>query len=311
LIEFALQIRGRYSEVLSAALWADEIGLAAFALPDHYLGAADDVSDPGWDHFVQLAGLARDTNTIALVDLVSPVTFRHPAVHAKMALTVSDMAKRDGRQRFTLGLGAGWLTEEHTLFGIPFPARGPRFEMLEEQLAYLSALRRRDSFEGAYYRLQEFDHQPTFDVPLLVGGTGSSKTPDLAGRYCDEFNLFPKTRDDLKERIERCHGAAEKAGRDPKDIRLSFVASPVAGVDEPTYRRVLEEAATEYKREPEVLEERLTARGTPFGTPDRIKARLDQLEELGISRLYLQAGTTDLQELEMRIRPYLEASGSR
>jgi alkanesulfonate monooxygenase SsuD/methylene tetrahydromethanopterin reductase-like flavin-dependent oxidoreductase (luciferase family) len=92
---------------------------------------------------------------------------------------------------------------------------------------------------------------------------------------------------------------------------LSFVASPVAGVDEPTYRRVLEEAATEYKREPEVLEERLTARGTPFGTPDRIKARLDQLEELGISRLYLQAGTTDLQELEMRIRPYLEASGSR
>jgi alkanesulfonate monooxygenase SsuD/methylene tetrahydromethanopterin reductase-like flavin-dependent oxidoreductase (luciferase family) len=304
-MEIGLQVRGQYSEVLAATLWAEKTGLAAFALPDHYLGSADDVSAPAWDHFVHLAGLARDTNTIALVDLVSPVTFRHPAVHAKMALTVSDMAMRDGRRRFTLGLGAGWMTEEHSLFGIPFPARGPRFEMLEEQLGYLNALRKGESFEGGYYRLQEFDHQPTFDVPLLVGGTGSSKTPDLAGRYCDEFNLFPKPGDDLKERIERCQRAAEKAGRSPNDIRLSFVASPVAGVDEATYRRVLEEAAANSDREPDVLEERLEARGTPFGTPERIKARLAELEALGISRLYLQAGTTNLDELETRIRPYL------
>jgi alkanesulfonate monooxygenase SsuD/methylene tetrahydromethanopterin reductase-like flavin-dependent oxidoreductase (luciferase family) len=177
--------------------------------------------------------------------------------------------------------------------------------MLEEQLGYLNALRKGESFEGGYYRLQEFDHQPTFDVPLLVGGTGSSKTPHLAGRYCDEFNLFPKPGDDLKERIERCQRAAEKAGRSPNDIRLSFVASPVAGVDEATYRRVLEEAAANSNREPDALEERLEARGTPFGTPERIKARLAELEALGISRLYLQAGTTNLDELETRIRPYL------
>lgn len=304
-MEIGLQVRGQYSEVLSAALWAEKIGLAAFALPDHYLGSAEDISAPAWDHFVHLAGLARDTDTITLVDLVSPVTFRHPAVHAKMAVTVSDMAKRDGRRRFTLGLGAGWLTEEHTLFGIPFPARGSRFEMLEEQLAYLCALRKGESFEGGYYRLHEFDHHPPFDVPLLVGGTGSRKTPDLAGRYCDEFNLFPKPGDDLKQRIERCQRAAAKAGRDPNDIRLSFVASPVAGVDEATYRHVLDEAATTFEREPDVLEERLEARGAPFGTPDRIKARLGELEDLGISRLYLQAGTTNLEELEKRIRPYL------
>jgi alkanesulfonate monooxygenase SsuD/methylene tetrahydromethanopterin reductase-like flavin-dependent oxidoreductase (luciferase family) len=310
-MEIGLQVRGAYSEVLRAALWAEKTGLAAIALPDHYLGSSDDHSAPAWDHFVHLAGLARDTETIELVDLVSPVTFRHPAVHAKMAVTVSDMSKRNNRSRFTFGLGAGWLVEEHTLFGIPFPPRSPRFEMLEEQLAYLSALRRGESFEGGYYRLQEFDHHPTFDVPLLVGGSGAIKTPDLAGRYCDEFNLFPKPDDDLEERIERCHQAAEKADRDPTAIKLSFVATPIAGVDTPTYRRVLETAGREFDREPEVLEERLAARGTPFGTPDRIKIRFLELEKLGISRLYLQAGTTDLQELEMRIRPYLEASGSR
>jgi alkanesulfonate monooxygenase SsuD/methylene tetrahydromethanopterin reductase-like flavin-dependent oxidoreductase (luciferase family) len=284
------------------------MGLTAFALPDHYLGSSEDQSAPAWDHFVHMAGLARETETIELVDLVSPVTFRHPAVHAKMAVTVSDMSKRNGRARFTLGLGAGWLVEEHSLFGIPFPARSPRFEMLEEQFAYLRALCNGESFEGDYYRLQQFDHHPAFDVPLLVGGTGAHKTPELAGRFCDEFNLFPKPDDDLKERIARCHRAAEKADRDSDGIKLSFVATPIAGVDDPIYRRVLEAAATEYKREPEVLEERLTARGTPFGTPDRIKARLDQLEQLGISRLYLQAGTTDLEELETRIRPYLQAS---
>lgn len=310
-MEIALQIRGSYSEALSAALWAEKAGLAAFALPDHYLGSSEDHAAPAWDHFVHLAGLARDTDKIELVDLVSPVTFRHPAVHAKMAITVSDMSKRNGRSRFTFGLGAGWLVEEHTLFGIPFPARSPRFEMLEEQLAYLSALRSRESFEGGYYRLQEFDHHPPFEVPLLVGGSGATKTPALAGRYCDEFNLFPKPEDDLEKRIARCHRAAEMAGRDPQAIKLSFVATPIAGVDEPTYRRVLEAAAVEYDREPQALEERLAARGTPFGTPDRIKDRFLELESLGISRLYLQAGTTDLVQLEARIRPYLEASGSQ
>ena len=277
-------------------------------MPDHYLGSSEDHAAPAWDHFVHLAGLARETETIELVDLVSPVTFRHPAVHAKMAITVSDMSKRNGRSRFTLGLGAGWLVEEHSLFGIPFPDRGPRFEMLEEQFGYLRALRIGQSFEGDFYRLREFDHHPSFDVPLLVGGTGALKTPDLAGRFCDEFNLFPKPDDDLKERIARCHRAAEKADRDPAAIKLSFVATPIAGVDAPTYRQVLAAAATEYDREPDVLEERLTARGTPFGTPGRIRTRLDQLEGLGISRLYLQAGTTDLEELETRIRPYLQAS---
>lgn len=310
-MEIALQVRAQYSEVLTAARWAEKAGLVAFAMPDHYLGSFEDRSAPAWDHLVHLAGLARETETIELVDLVSPVTFRHPAVHAKMAVTVSDMSTRNGRPRFTLGLGAGWLVEEHTLFGIPFPDRSPRFEMLEEQLAYLSALRRGESFEGDYYRLQEFDHQPVFDVPLLVGGAGAHKTPDLAGRYGDEFNLFSKPGDDLEARIERCHRAAERDGRNPNDIKLSFVATPIAGVDEPTYRRVLEAAAVEYEREPEVLEERLQARGTPFGTPERIQARLLELEGLGITRLYLQAGTTDLDELETTIRPYLIASRGR
>lgn len=135
-MEIGLQTRAAYRELLQAARWAEDRGLAAFAVPDHYLGAANDPTFPAWDHVVHLARLARETSRIQLVDLVSPVTFRYPAVHARMAATIHDMAGG----RFTLGLGTGWMTEEHELFGFDFPSQRRRFAMLEEQLAYQEAL---------------------------------------------------------------------------------------------------------------------------------------------------------------------------
>jgi alkanesulfonate monooxygenase SsuD/methylene tetrahydromethanopterin reductase-like flavin-dependent oxidoreductase (luciferase family) len=300
-LEIALQTRGRYDEVLGAARWAEERGLAAFAVPDHYLGSTDDFAAPGWDHLVQMAGLARETSTIQLVDLLSPVTFRHPAVGAKMASTIDDMSGR----RFTFGLGTGWLVEEHTLFGIDFPSERIRFEMLEEQLGYLQALGRHEAFSGKHYRLEAFAAAPAFQVRMLTGGTGGEKTPSLAGRYCNELNLFPRAPDDLAKRIAVCREAARDAGRDPNEVKLSFTAVPVAGFDDSSYQAARARAAAEYNRTPEVLEDRLMARGAPFGTAARVRERLDELEELGIYRLYLQAGTTDPEELERQIGPYL------
>lgn len=300
-MQIALQTRGEYEGVLRAARWAEHQGLAAFALPDHYLGSPTDPSAPAWDHLVHLAGLARDTATIELVDLVSPVTFRHPAVHAKMATTIYDMAGG----RFTFGLGTGWMDEEHILFGFDFPSQRTRFELLEEQLAYLQALSRGAGFSGKHYSLQAFDAAPRLAVPLLVGGTGPRRTPELAGKYADELNLFPRSADDIAPRIEACARAARAAGRDPGDIRLSFTCLPVAGPDEDSYRDALRETATEYKRAPDELEQRLAARGVPFGTPDRIKTRLAELEQLGITRLYLQAATNDPVELAPIVTPYL------
>jgi len=300
-VEICLQVRGDYAGVLQAARWAESNGLAAFALPDHYLASPTDTNAAAWDHVVHLAGLARETRTIELVDLVSPVTFRHPAVAAKMAATIYDMAAG----RFLFGLGTGWLEEEHSLFGIDFPSQSARFDLLEEQLAYLAALGRGESFAGNHYRLEGFESAPRFAVPLVIGGTGGRRTPELAGRFCRELNLFPRSGDDLAPRIEVCRQAAKAAGRDPDEVRLSFTCLPVAGEDDAAYRRALEKTAREYDRTPSVTEERLAARGVPFGTPTRIKARLDELEALGITRLYLQAGTNDPAELEPVVAPYL------
>ncbi|MEX0698511.1 MAG: LLM class flavin-dependent oxidoreductase, partial [Acidimicrobiia bacterium] len=98
-MDVALQLRGSYAEVLGAARWAEAEGLVALAMPDHYL-AGTDPTLPAYDHLVQFAGLARETNHIELVNLVSPVTFRHPAVYAKMAVTLAEMSDN----RFVLGL---------------------------------------------------------------------------------------------------------------------------------------------------------------------------------------------------------------
>lgn len=86
---------------------------------------------------------------------------------------------------------------------------------------------------------------------------------------------------------------------------MSFTAIPVAETSEAAFQEALVAAAKDYDRTPEMLAERMLARGTPFGTPEKIRSRLAKLEILGISRLYLQARTTDPAELEARIAPYL------
>jgi alkanesulfonate monooxygenase SsuD/methylene tetrahydromethanopterin reductase-like flavin-dependent oxidoreductase (luciferase family) len=299
--DIAIQVRGSYREVLTAARWAESFGLGGLALPDHYLSSGTALEEPAWDNLIQLAGLARETKRIELVDLVSPVTFRHPAVYAKTAVTISDMSDN----RFWLGLGTGWMEEEHQLFGFDFPDTSERFLMLEEALGYLDALAHGIGFEGPHYRLESFASAPAFETPIVVGGSGLSKTPALAGHFAREFNIFPSTAGDIAERIELCLQTATLRGRSPSDIRLSFACIPAAGMDEAGYRKVLAKHATRLGREPDQLEGRLAHRGIPHGTREQVIDQVTGLADLGITRLYLQCGTPDPTQLEKLVEPYL------
>ncbi len=295
-MRFALQSGGSsYQDILTWARFAERRGLDAFAIPDHYLrggpvGAA-------LDALVVLGGLARETSTIELVLLVSPVTFRHPAVLAKTAATLADMS--DGR--FTLGVGTGWLEREHTLFGFDFPERSVRFAMMEEALGYLRAAFANPpvSFSGQYFQFEEFDMQPRPELRIVVGGTGTHRTPTLAGRYADELNAYPAQPDAFAAKVSRAHEAAVSAGRDPAGLTISSSGFFIAGDTEAEYLDKLAEYAAESGTTVEDLKESMRVRNSPHGTWDQVRKMLGGLEQAGMQRFFIQTFRDDEKDVEL------------
>ena len=277
--------------MLAAARWAEERGLAAFALPDHYLMALSEEgakNTPAPDALIQMAGLARETDAIELVVLVSPITFRHPAVLAKTAITIDRMSGG----RFVLGLGTGWMDREHEVFGFDYPERSERFEMPEEARGEGRAVLADEpiGFKGQHYRLEDFpiSPRPIGTVRLVVGGTGAHKTPYLAGTYADEFNVYPGP--GLGERLERARAAATDAGRDPDALLLSSAGQVVAAETAQEVEDALNQRAEAASMTREELDEAYAHRRTPVGTYEELREQFAEMESAGITRFYIQSG---------------------
>jgi len=290
-MELAFQTVGLYEQVLEVARFSEERGLAAIALPDHYLMAMDEEKakvTPASDALIQFAGLARDTSDLGLVVLVSPITFRHPAVLVKTAITIDRMSGG----RFTLGIGTGWMDREHEVFGFDYPPMSERFAMLEEALAYSRAALSDEpvGYAGEYFALEAFPiaPRPTGKVKLLVGGSGAVKTPRLAGMYADEFNVT--LGDDLEIRIGRARTAAAEAGRDPDDLTLSSVGQIIGGeTDSDLEHRLGLIAAQDGVTKDELAEQfKRRQRVAPMGTYDQLREQFAEMEGLGITRFYIQ-----------------------
>ncbi len=289
-MEYAIQAVGDYDELLEVTRFSEERGLPAFAVPDHYLYATDPqgaADAPAPDVFVQLSALARETTALRLVVLVSPITFRHPAVLLKMGIEIDRLSGG----RFTLGVGTGWMVEEHEVFGFPFPPLTERFAMLEEALGYLRAGLADEpvGFSGERYRLEAWPIVPRpIDLRLLVGGVGPRRTPDLAGRYADEFNAFYGP--GLDERIARARRAAAEAGRDPERLFVSTVTWVVGAETSSGIDAQIDRIAQRRHVERAQLDEQLRRRNALVGTYDELRREMARLAELGVGRFYLQGG---------------------
>ena len=289
-MDFALmtepQLGGTYQEQLAAARWAEQAGLVAFARSDHYYANRQPAPD-ATDALAVMAGLSRETARIRLCVLVSPITFRHPAVLAKMAATIDQMSGG----RFDLGVGTGWMDLEHDAFGLPFPAWSERFGRLEEALLYLKAAFADgpQSFAGRYYELEaDVRPNPVTTIPIIVGGQGQARTPRLAGTFADEYNPFIADPSDIAPTIARVRRAAREAGRDPAMITMSVMGPVLVGVDDADYRRRLEAAAAVRDDEPEELERRWVSHSIPLGPPSRVAESLAGLREAGVTKFYVQ-----------------------
>ncbi len=281
-----------YDTLLAVARTAEEAGYGAFFRSDHYLamGSGDGLPGPT-DAWLTLAGLARETSSIRLGTLVTAATFRHPG---PLAISVAQVdAMSGGRVEF--GLGTGWFEAEHTAYGIPFPPLRERFDRLEEQLAVVSGLWRTPegatfSFDGAHYSLVDSPALPKpvqSPLPVVVGGGGKRRTPQLAARYASEFNLPFASVADTAAQFDRVRAACREAGRDPADIVCSAALVVCVGADEAEVER----RAAAIGREPAELR----ANGVA-GTPTEAAATLERYAEIGCQRVYLQF--LDLTDLD-------------
>ncbi|HEV7465209.1 MAG TPA: LLM class F420-dependent oxidoreductase [Candidatus Dormibacteraeota bacterium] len=286
-----------YDTLLAIARATEDGGFDAFFRSDHYMAIWAGRPPGPTDAWISLAGLARDTSRIRLGTLVSPVTFRLPGPLAIMVATVDAMS--GGRAE--LGLGTGWYEAEHNAYGIPFPPFGERFAMLEEQVGIVLGLWQtpageRYSHSGPRYTLTDSPALPkpvqSPNPPLIIGGTGPRRTPDLAARHADEFNLPPFTATERgREQLERVREACERAGRDPVTLRLSASLTVCCGRDGDEVRR----RAAAIGHEVEAL--RTTGLA---GTPAEIVDRLGVYGDMGVSRVYLQVlDLDDLAHIEL------------
>lgn len=280
------QVGGSYAELLAIARAAEAAGFESFARSDHYLNGED--SAPATDALATLAGLGRDTDTIKLSVLVTPLTFRHPAVIVKTAATIDEMSGG----RFELGIGTGWMEAEHRVFDIDLPDIRTRFSLLFETLTYAHAAfgRTEGGFSGRHWTLEDIPilPRPTGKLPIIIGGSGMKRTPALAGRFADEYNMFACDAPTLATRRAIMRSAATDLGRDPDSIKISMAGPVVVGADAAEYRDRLGAEAAAGGSEPAELEEMYRSRRIPHGTIEQAAAMMRTLRAEGVGRFYIQ-----------------------
>lgn len=285
-----------YGELLAVARRAEKLGFGAFFRSDHYLamgGALEDGGLPGpTDAWTTLAGLARETSRLRLGTMMTAATFRLPGV---LAITVANVDEMSGG-RVELGIGTGWYQQEHAAYGVPFPATGERFDRLTEQLEVISGLwstpeRSSFSYSGSHYRLVDSPAlpKPVQDggVPIIIGGVGPARTPQLAARFAAEFNVPFRDIDKFRELRAAVTAACESIGRNPASLVYSAALVVAIGATHEEFTR----RAAAIGREPDELRSNGIA-----GTIGEAIESMNRWQQAGAQRLYLQV--LDLSDLD-------------
>lgn len=282
-----------YTDQLAVAQTAEHAGYSAFFRSDHYVAMAGDGLPGPTDSWVTLAGLARETNTIRLGTMVTSATFRYPG---PLAISVAQVDQMSGG-RVEFGIGAGWFEAEHNAYAIPFPSLGERFDRLTEQLEILTGLWATPpgetfDYAGDHYNVVDSPALPKPvqgpHPPIIIGGGGAKRTPALAARFADEFNIPFVPLETLTQQYARVAAAVEKAGRAKESLTYSAAFVLCAGRDETEIAR----RAAVIGREVDELRSNSPVVGTPAEVVDKLGPFLDA----GVQRIYLQV--LDMSDLE-------------
>ena len=255
---------------LALADACEQQGLEALFRSDHYLSQTDHgrVATDAW---TLIGALAARTSKLRLGTLVSPVTFRHPAVVAKAAATADQISSG----RIEVGMGAGWMEAEHERFGFDFPETKERLRTLAHQAEHVKQVDRLLREDPLTVQ------QPR--PPLIVGGRAGRGTADPAARFADEYNTFGVDAAEAARRRRKLDEACERVGRDPASLRFSLMTPFVLGRDHAKrFVKVFPAAGSA----DEWFEE-LKRRGLAGSTVDLVDG-LREFEAIGVERVMLQ-----------------------
>ena len=301
MIELAIMLEGQngltWSRWQRLARAVEDFGFVGLYRSDHFTNATAPDRD-SLELWTSLTWLATNSTRIEFGPLVTPVSFRHPALTARMAREVDDLSGG----RLTLGLGAGWQDREHTNFGFDLLELRARFARFEEGLEVTTRLLTSDApvnFSGAYFRLNDaiLLPRPHRRIPILIGGNGEKKTLSLVARYADEWNATFQTPENFARLCARLDEILERSGKERSGERSLHLSSRV--------RRSLMTGCI-FGKDPAALREKIAVRGRTFeqlrergiivGDAAQVVDQLEQLARAGCQRVMLQ--WLDLDDLD-------------
>ena len=294
-MEICLMIEGQedvtWEDWRAIAGACEEHGVGTLFRSDHYLSVDDRRERGSLDAWLTIAALGAVTTKLRLGTMVSPATFRHPAVLAKAVVSADHISGG----RVELGIGAGWWEREHEAYGIELPPVGPRMAMLEEQMELVRRHWEEGPFnyEGRYYRAVNLDAQPKPvqkpHPPLILGGRGGPRSLRLAAALADEYNTVMATAEEVADIRTRLDQACEAVDRDPATLPLSMMTGWLVGADRADLRaraaRLSAWKGDDGDGDAFLAEIRPS---TIVGTVPEALAQLQALKKAGLTRLMAQ-----------------------
>lgn len=297
--EFGIMIEGQegltWERLFRLADAVEAAGLDHLFRSDHLVSFGQGSHTPTMALWPSLTALAMRTKRIRFGPLVCSITFRHPAMIAKMAAAVSNLSNG----RFDFGLGAGWFKEEHEMFGIDFPKYSTRLEMLDEGAEVIKALWTGHpvTMAGKYYSLSSAENHPIppeASPAFIIGGKGK-KTLKVVAKHATEWNFTYDTLEVFKEKSAELDRNCEEIGRDPATLRRSLMIPWVMGRDDKAVQERIDGQRKMFPWLPDNINDWRES-GFIGGTPQAVMDQMGAFVEAGVERFMLQQN--DLDDLD-------------
>lgn len=291
-----------YEAMTRVAQEAEALGFDSIWLFDHFHTIPAPSQEVTFECWTSTAALARDTKRVRIGQMVTCNGYRNPALLAKMASTVDVLS----HGRLDFGIGAGWYEHEYRAYGYPYPDAPERLRYLREAVQVILAMWTQDEavYNGKYYHLQGAINQPKGvqkpHIPLLIGGGGEKVTLKLVAQYGDACNVGGDF-DTIKHKFAVLKQHCEDVGRDYESIHRTSSTSCVMGANE-------EAALASLSPVERQLLGRQGASGL-IGTPETIRQRLNEYEQIGVQELILSfPKPTEMETMRAFAREFLQSS---